>query len=100
MKKTYILKKWKSSIKEEINKSKRERKIIDMREKNIEEELINEHEKLHKNKKDLTNQRMAGRDMIIHGLINPYLYDNNYLDDLSNQDKFLRPKDSNYKQNK
>mgnify|MGYP001351888706 CR=1 FL=1 len=96
----YILKKWESKNKEEIFKTKREKHIIDMREKNIEEELIQKHEKLHNNKKELSNQRMASRDLIIQGLINPYLFDNNYLDDINNQDKFLRPKDSNYnKQN-
>ena len=36
--------------------------------------------------------------MIIQGLINPYLFDNNYVTDINNQDKFLRPQDSNYKQ--
>ena len=96
----YILKKWESKNKEEIFKTKREKKTIDMRERNIEEELIKKHEKIHNNKKELSNQRMASRDLIIQGLINPYLFDNDYLDDINNQDKFLRPKDSNYnKQN-
>ena len=52
---------------------------------------------MHSNKKELSSQRMAQRDMIIQGLINPYMFKNNYLDDLKNQDEFLRPKDSNYK---
>ena len=69
-----------------------------MREKNIEEELINKHEKIYSNKKELSNQRMASRDLIIQGLINPYLFENNYLDDINNQDRFLRPKDSNQKE--
>ena len=41
---------------------------------------------------------MASRDLIIQGLINPYLFENNYLDDINNQDRFLRPKDSNQKE--
>lgn len=97
-KREYNLKKWESKDKSKILKTKREKKIIDMREKNIEEELINKHEKIYSNKKELSNQRMASRDLIIQGLINPYLFENNYLDDINNQDRFLRPKDSNQKE--
>ena len=68
----YILKKWEPKNKEEVIKTKREKKTIDMREINIEEELIKKHEKIHNNKKELSNQRMASRDLIIQGLINPY----------------------------
>ena len=35
--------------------------------------------------------------MIVRGGNNPFMVENNYLDDLTNQDKFLRPQDSNYK---
>jgi|TARA_B110001450_G_C17418127_1_gene398683 hypothetical protein len=94
----YVIRKWESKNKEKYDKTERKKEKIDMREKNIEEELIYKHEKVHNNKKDLSNQRMAGRDMIIQGLINPYLFDNNYVTDINNQDKFLRPQDSNYKQ--
>lgn len=97
-KKEYNLKKWETKDNIEILKTKREKKIIDMREKNIEEELIGKHEKIYSNKKDLSNKRMASRDLIIQGFINPYLFENDYLDDINNQDKFLRPKDSNYKE--
>ena len=94
----YVIKKWESKNNEKYQKTKRKKEIIDMREKNIEEELIQKHEKIHNNKKELSNQRMASRDMIIQGLINPYLFDNDYINDINNQDKFLRPQDSNYKQ--
>ena len=94
----YVIKKWESKNNEKYDKTERKKELIDMREKNIEEELINKHEEIHNNKKELSNQRMASRDMIIQGLINPYLFDNNYVTDINNQDKFLRPKDSNYKQ--
>ena len=40
---------------------------------------------------------MANRDLAIQGLCNPFMIENNYLEDLSNQDNFLRPQDSNYK---
>ena len=94
----YVIRKWESKNNEKYDKTERKKELIDMREKNIEEELINKHEKIHNNKKELSNQRMASRDMIIQGLINPYLFDNNYVTDINNQDKFLRPQDSNYKQ--
>ena len=94
----YRLTKW-TKDSEDYSKTERvkKNKTIDMRDKNIEEELIQNHEKMHGNKKELCSQRMAQRDMIIQGLINPYMFNNNYLDDLKNQDDFLRPKDSNYK---
>ncbi len=96
----YNLIKW-SKDTEKCVKTKRNNNsdTVDMREKNIEEELIQNHEKMHSNKKELCSQRMAQRDMIIQGLINPYMFKNNYLDDLKAQDKFLRPQDSNYKNN-
>ena len=94
----YVIKRWESKNIEKYQKTERNKEIIDMREKNIEEELIHKHEQIHNNKKELSNQRMASRDMIIQGLINPYLFDNNYVTDINNQDKFLRPQDSNYKQ--
>tara|TARA_B100000035_G_scaffold157816_1_gene134529 strand:- start:37575 stop:37895 length:321 start_codon:yes stop_codon:yes gene_type:complete len=94
----YVIKRWESKNIEKYQKTERNKEIIDMREKNIEEELVQQHEKIHNNKKALSNQRMASRDMIIQGLINPYLFDNNYVNDINNQDKFLRPKDSNYKE--
>ena len=92
----YKLKKW-SIIGEKYEKTIRKPKdvkVIDMREKNIEEELIQEHEEIY-NKKEECSKRMANRDLAIHGLINPYMFNNNYLEDLSNQDQYLRPQDSN-----
>ena len=94
----YIIHRWEPEINEKFEKTKRENNLIDMREKNIEEELIQKHERIYSNKKDLSNQRMASRDLIIQGLINPYLFENNYINDINNEDKFLRPQDSNYKQ--
>jgi hypothetical protein len=96
----YEIIEWKSENKEIIKKTKRKREIIDMREKNIEEELIVNHEKMYKNNKELASHRMASRDLVIQGLINPYLFENKYLDDINNQNEFLRPMDSNYKQKK
>ncbi len=96
----YNLKKWQPSIEVEYKKTLRTEKkseIIDMREKPpIEEELVKTHEKTY-TKKELCDKRMASRDLAIQGLCNPFLYENNYLEDLNNQDTFLRPQDSNYK---
>ena len=96
----YSLKKWHPSVELEYKKTMRNCKNsdrIDMREKPpIEEELVKTHEKTY-TKKELCDKRMANRDLAIQGLCNPFMIENNYLEDLSNQDNFLRPQDSNYK---
>ena len=62
-----------------------------------EEELIYQHEKMYENKREVCSHRIAKRDMATQGTTNPYMINNDYLEDLSNQDKFLRPRDSNIK---
>jgi uncharacterized membrane protein YgaE (UPF0421/DUF939 family) len=49
-----------------------------------------------KKKKDFHNEKLSSRHMIIQTNVNPYLESNNYIDDLINQDEFLRPRDSNF----
>ena len=49
------------------------------------------------NDRELNSERLSQRELIIQTSINPFLSDHNYLDDLQMQDKFLRPKDSNFK---
>ena len=98
----YNLIKWKLNDEKYMKtyRSKKEKDdVIDMREKNIEEEVINNYENSY-SKKEICSHRMSNRDMIIQGLINPYMYSNNYLDDLKNQDTYLRPQDSNDKRQK
>jgi hypothetical protein len=96
----YNLQKW--TIDEDVyEKTKRKKEppeIIDMREKNIEEELVNEHEETY-SKKELCGKRMASRDLAIQGLCNPFMFKNDYLEDLTNQDQYLRPQ-SDYKNKK
>jgi len=94
----YNLKKWIPETDEEFKKTpRRELRPIDMREKpEIEEQLVKTHEDIY-TKKELCDKRMASRDLAIQGLCNPFMVENNYLEDLSNQDNFLRPQDSNYK---
>lgn len=96
----YKLTKW--SKDKNVEKTWRER--IDMRESNIEEELIKKHETDYtvekNNKREICSERLAQRDLMMQGQINPFLGKHNYLEDLSNQDNFLRPQDSNVKTNK
>ena len=96
----YNVRKWYPSLETEYKKTlrtKKKEKPIDMREKpEIEEELVKTHEKIY-TKKELCDKRMASRDLAIQGLCNPFMKKNDYLEDLSNQDNFLRPQDSNYK---
>ena len=49
------------------------------------------------NTREINYTRIGDRELVIQTSINPYLATNNYLEDLSVQDKFLRPKDSNVK---
>ena len=95
----YNLKKWTMDV--DYQKTKRIKEpveIIDMREKNIEEELVNKHEDTF-TKKELCDKRMASRDLAIQGLCNPFMFKNDYLEDLTNQDQYLRPQ-SDYKNKK
>ena len=96
----YNLKKWHPSIEVEYKKTLRTEKkseIIDMRElPPIEEELVKTHENTY-SKKELCDKRMASRDLAIQGLCNPFMFKNDYLEDLTNQDQYLRPQNSNYK---
>ena len=46
-------------------------------------------------KRSLCNERISGRRMLIQSSVNPFLCDNDYIDDIAAQDRFLRPMDSN-----
>ena len=95
----YNLKKWTMDVDYEKTKRINEpTERIDMREKNIEEELVSEHEETY-SKKELCDKRMASRDLAIQGLCNPFMFKNDYLEDLTNQDQYLRPQ-SDYKNKK
>tara|TARA_B110000495_G_C22870414_1_gene507577 strand:- start:499 stop:813 length:315 start_codon:yes stop_codon:yes gene_type:complete len=51
-----------------------------------------------KNKRQECCERLSNRKLVIQKSINPYLNGNNYINDLNTQNKFLIPKDSNYRQ--
>jgi len=65
----------------------------------IEQEVVIQHEGDFKNKKEICSDRIRNRDKLSQGISNPFMIHNNYLDDLLNQDTYLRPKDSNIKNN-
>ena len=46
-------------------------------------------------KRSLCNDRISTRCLLIQANVNPFLCDNDYIDDIAAQDKFLRPMDSN-----
>jgi len=48
------------------------------------------------NNREINYKRLSKRKLITNTQINPYLTSNNYLNDISVQDKFLRPKNSNF----
>ena len=48
------------------------------------------------NKRDDNNNKMLERDLISQTSQNPFLTTNNYVDDLTIQDEFLKPKNSSF----
>ncbi|GAG13910.1 unnamed protein product [marine sediment metagenome] len=46
-------------------------------------------------KRQICNERMSSRYMVIQTPVNPFLKNSNYIHDLTIQDAHLRPKDSN-----
>ena len=50
--------------------------------------------------KSIVSQRLAERSRVATAMINPYLRETNYLDDLKTEDKFLRPKISSFEKTK
>jgi hypothetical protein len=58
----------------------------------LETEIITKEEA----KKGIVSERLAQRDKVATAMVNPYLRETNYLDDIKTQDKFLRPKISSF----
>jgi hypothetical protein len=48
------------------------------------------------NNRDLLEKRLSGREKMHNGKGNPYLRCDKYLEDLSNESNFLRPKNTNF----
>ena len=51
------------------------------------------------NNRDIIEKRLNKREKLKNGWFNPYLSTNKYIDDLTNENKFLRPRNT-YKDNK
>ena len=51
-----------------------------------------------KNKREECCERLSNRKWVIQKSINPYLNGNNYINDLTSQNEFLIPKDSNFRE--
>ena len=56
---------------------------------------ITEERFVEQNKREQNYNKIAARHLMSRGNINPFHIKNNYVDDISVQDNFLRPKDSN-----
>ena len=68
-------------------------------ETNIEKSIRNEKTKFTRmtfNKKERCLNTMSNRALIKHNIANPFMINNNYLDDITNQEQFLKPKNSNF----
>lgn len=52
------------------------------------------------NKREDTDKKLAERDLICQVSMNPYLTTNNYLEDVSNRDTFLKPLATNWDREK
>ena len=47
------------------------------------------------NNRDLLEKRLSGREKMNSGWVNPFLPTNKYLEDLSNENEYLRPQNTN-----
>ena len=88
----YTYWKWGKNIK--MGKSNRYNIEVD---KNKKEDILPIIKNSSKNKREICQARMAERELIVQARQNPFLFKRNYVNDLQNQDKFLRPLDSNSK---
>ena len=86
---------WKWTKKEEVIKTKREILV----ESKIEHKINTPNFDTTKNKREECSERISNRKWIIQRNINPYINQKNYINDLSAQNEFLIPKDSNDKKN-
>lgn len=93
----YNIWKWKVDD-EKVNKTKRKTKInqIGERIKDSQIENLKYMTKKDKNGKEICSQRISERMMLKQRTCNPFLSNTNYLSDLSVQEEFLKPKNSNF----
>ena len=85
---------WKWTRNDEIMKTKRENPVAASKKM---KNTINTPEIDNiKNKREECCERISNREWVIQKSINPYLNGNNYINDLTAQNEFLIPKDSNF----
>ena len=95
--KKYNIWKWKIDN-EEVKKTKRKTKIRELGER-IKDEQIETLRYITKkdiNSKEVCSKRISERMMLKQRIYNPYLSNTNYLSDISVQEEFLKPKNSNF----
>jgi len=95
--KNYNIWKWKVDN-EKVNKTKRKTKIKEIGEriKDNQIESLRYITKKDINKKEVCSQRISERMMLKQRTYNPFLSNTNYLSDISIQEEFLKPKNSNF----
>lgn len=95
--KEYNIWKWKIDD-ETVKKTKRKTKIkeIGERMKDKQIESLRYITKKDINKKEVCSQRISERMMLKQITYNPFLSNTNYLSDISIQEEFLKPKNSNF----
>lgn len=97
-----VYKYWKwSNSKKPYGKSKKKPKT-DIKKEGLEnnnEFNITDHKNIktgEPNKRDVCNNRISQRDMLIQTNVNPFLTKLNYVKNIETQENFLRPQDSNF----
>ena len=95
--KEYNIWKWKGDD-EDVKKTKRKSKIKEIGERIKDEQIENLRymTKKDKNRKEICSNRISERIMLKQRTCNPFLSNTNYLTDLSIQEEFLKPKNSNF----
>tara|TARA_B110000444_G_C18818274_1_gene586317 strand:- start:94 stop:438 length:345 start_codon:yes stop_codon:yes gene_type:complete len=93
----YNIWKWKVDD-EKVNKTKRKTKINEISERLKDSQIENLRyiTKKNTNSKEVCSQRISERMMIKQRTCNPFLSNTNYLSDLSVQEEFLKPQNSNF----
>jgi len=87
----YIVKVWKPNKRFQSEKSWRyTKKKSTVGE--LETEIITKEEA----KKGIVSERLSQREKVATAMVNPYLRESTYLDDIKNQDDYLRPKISSF----
>ena len=72
----------------------------------MEEEIVNQHRtgmisqpchsRMTENKREENENRLKERELSVNSNLNPFMNGNDYVQDITFRDEFLRPKNSNY----